>query len=77
VSDRKFRFDYLLDRIRSSNRLSAFAYRAEEIPASLTRMKAVAETAAELDCPLVVMDTAPAAVLGATLDPAAAAAESL
>jgi uncharacterized protein (DUF1786 family) len=75
VSDREFRFDYLLGRIRSSNRLSAFAYRAEEIPASLTRMKAVAETAAELGCPLVVMDTAPAAVLGATLDPAVAAAE--
>lgn len=69
VSDRRFRFDYLLGRVRAHNRLSALAYRAEEIPASLTRMRAVAETVADLGCPLVVMDTAPAAVLGATLDP--------
>lgn len=75
VSDRRFRFDFLLDRIRSCKRLSAFAYRAEEIPASLTRMKAVADTMAEMGCPAVVMDTAPAAVLGATLDPDVAAVE--
>jgi uncharacterized protein (DUF1786 family) len=65
VSDRKFRFDYLDERIRQENRLSAFAYQAEEIPAAMTRLRAVAESAAGLDAPLVVMDTAPAAVLGA------------
>jgi uncharacterized protein (DUF1786 family) len=70
VSDRKYRFDYLERRIREKNDLSAFAYRSNEIPAFLTRMRAVAECAAGLDLPLVVMDTAPAAVLGATLDPA-------
>ncbi len=69
VSDRKFRFDYLDERIRKQNRLSAFAYRSEEIPSSMTRMQCVAESAHQLQCPLVVMDTAPAAVLGATLDP--------
>jgi uncharacterized protein (DUF1786 family) len=72
VSDRQFRFDYLDERIRAANQLSAFAYRAEQIPPGMTRLQAVAQSAraslaAEL--PLVVMDTAPAAVLGATFDP--------
>lgn len=73
VSDRKFRFDYLDSRIRTANRLSAFAYLSNEIPPFLTRMQAVAKSAADLPFPLVVMDTAPAAVLGATFDPAVAA----
>jgi len=69
VSDRKFRFDYLDSRIRAENRLSAFAYPADQIPASMTRLQAVRTSARGLDLPLVVMDTAPAAVLGASLDP--------
>jgi len=69
VSDRQFRFDYLDARIRAENRLSAFAYRSEEIPAIMTRLQAVACSADGFDAPLVVMDTAPAAVLGATYDP--------
>lgn len=68
-SDRKFRFDYLKRRSLEKNRLSAFAYRSQDIPTDLTRMQAVAETACGLPCPLVVMDSAPAAVLGATFDP--------
>ena len=68
VSDRQFRFDYLDERIRKLNRLSAFAYRAEDVPASMTRLQSVVDSAREIDAPLVVMDTAPAAVLGATLD---------
>jgi uncharacterized protein (DUF1786 family) len=68
VSDRQFRFDYLDSRIRTKNRLSAFAYRAERTPAIMTRLKAVVRSAGALDLPLVVMDTAPAAVLGATYD---------
>jgi uncharacterized protein (DUF1786 family) len=68
VSDRQFRFDYLEARIRQANRLSAFAYRMGEVPASLTRMQAVVDSAGDLDAPLVVMDTAPAAILGALLD---------
>lgn len=73
VSDRQFRFDYLDERIRSLNRLSAFAYRAEQIPPIMTRLQAVAQSAQQdtrlREIPLVVMDTAPAAVLGATFDP--------
>jgi len=72
-SDRQFRFDYLDARIRAENRLSAFAYRAAEIPPIMTRLQAVAASARDLDAPLVVMDTAPAAVLGATFDPRLAA----
>lgn len=69
ISDRQFRFDYLDERIRAKNRLSAFAYRAEDIPPIMTRLQAVAGSARGLDVPLVVMDTAPAAVLGAQFDP--------
>jgi uncharacterized protein (DUF1786 family) len=65
VSDRKFRFDYLDERIRRENRLSAFAYRAQDVPQIMTRLQAVVDSAADLPCPLVVMDTAPAAILGA------------
>ncbi len=69
VSDRQFRFNYLDDRIRQRNSLSAFAYLSEGIPPFLSRLQAVAGSAAGLDCPLIVMDTAPAAILGATFDP--------
>jgi uncharacterized protein (DUF1786 family) len=68
-SDRQFRFDYLDQRIRAENRLSSFAYRSEDVPAIMTRLQAVVESAGNVDAPLVVMDTAPAAVLGATFDP--------
>jgi uncharacterized protein (DUF1786 family) len=69
VSDRTFRFDYLERRLREANRLTAFAYLAADLPPFLTRLQAVARSAAGLDAPLVVMDTAPAAILGAGLDP--------
>lgn len=69
ISDRQFRFDYLDRRLRAENRLSAFAYRSDQIPAILTRLQAVEASARNLDVPLVVMDTAPAAVLGAMFDP--------
>jgi uncharacterized protein (DUF1786 family) len=69
VSDRQFRFDYLDERIREKNSLSAFAYPSNNIPKIMTRLQSVADSASELPCPLVVMDTAPAAVLGADFDP--------
>jgi uncharacterized protein (DUF1786 family) len=78
-SDRQFRFDYLDERIRAENRLSAFAFRAEEVPEIMTRLGAVVISASRAqdtilgEVPMVVMDTAPAAVLGASLDPAVAA----
>ena len=72
ISDRQFRFDYLDERIKSKNSLSAFAYLSNDIPKIMTRLQSVADSAAGLPCPLVVMDTAPAAVLGATFDPVVA-----
>lgn len=69
VSDRQFRFDYLDSRIRAENRLSAFAYLSDQIPPIMTRLQAVADSAGSIAAPLVVMDTAPAAVLGACYDP--------
>jgi len=70
VSDRQFRFDYLDERIRAKNSLASFAYLADDVPSIMTRLQAVAQSAGNLDCPLIVMDTAPAAVLGASFDPA-------
>ncbi len=72
VSDRQFRFDYLDERIKDKNSLSAFAYLSNDIPKIMTRLQSVADSAGELPCPLVVMDTAPAAVLGAGFDPVVA-----
>ena len=69
VSDRQFRFDYLDERIKAKNSLSSFAYLSNDIPKIMTRLQAVADSAHNLPCPLVVMDTAPAAVLGANFDP--------
>lgn len=80
ISDRQFRFDYLDERLRAENRLSAFAFRAEDVPPIMTRLQAVVQSARQEasralgEIPLVVMDTAPAAVLGATYDPLVAAA---
>ncbi len=67
-SDRQFRFDYLDVRIREKNRLSAFAYLAEDVPLIMTRLQAVVRSAQGIGLPLVVMDTAPAAILGALYD---------
>lgn len=69
VSDRQFRFDYLDERIRTKNSLSSFIFPSTEIPKIMTRLQAVADSARGLDCPLLVMDTAPAAILGANFDP--------
>jgi uncharacterized protein (DUF1786 family) len=69
ISDRKFRFDYLDERIKQENRLSAFAYTRHDLPASMTRLQSVAASATDFEAPLVVMDTAPAAILGSLYDP--------
>lgn len=75
-SDRQFRFDYLAEHCQTTKSLTAFAHRAEAIPEGLTRFQAAAASARAqgVTCPLVLMDTAPAAILGATLDPVVARA---
>ena len=67
-SDRQFRFDYIEDRISTGRQLSVFSFLAQEIPEIMTRMKSVVLSAGQLDAELVLMDTAPAAVLGAMQD---------
>ncbi|MCL4488823.1 MAG: DUF1786 domain-containing protein [Chloroflexi bacterium] len=70
-SDRLFRFEFLAERLKAFNSPAAFAFMREDIPPRLTRMTAVADSVtANLDgaTPLLVMDTAPAAVLGALED---------
>ncbi len=69
VSDRQFRFDYLDQRIRQKNTLSAFAYVSSAVPPIMSRLQAIARSGGKLDCPMVIMDSAPAAVLGALFDP--------
>lgn len=71
-SDRQFRFDYLAERLdpqKGPALLSNLAFQRGEIPPKMTRLQAVEDSARDLDAPLLVMDTAPAAVLGASLDP--------
>ena len=68
-SDRKFRFDHLREQVLSNQQdIVSFIYLADEIPEYLTRMKAVAHTVGK-DMPLLLMDTAEAAVLGSLEDP--------
>jgi uncharacterized protein (DUF1786 family) len=66
-SDRLFRFEFLAERIRAFNSPAAFAFMRADIPERLTRMQSVAD-GVQTDVPLLVMDTAPAAVLGAMED---------
>lgn len=72
VSDRTFRFEFLAERIRAMGKLSGFAFMREELPERLTRMRAAGASIAT-DAPVMVMDTAPAAVLGALDDETVAA----
>ncbi|MFO7583292.1 MAG: DUF1786 family protein [Anaerolineales bacterium] len=73
ISDRQFRFDYLDERIRAKNALSSFAFLAGDVPPIMTRLQAVVDSARDVDAPLLVMDTAPAAILGAGFDQRVAA----
>lgn len=68
-SDRRFRFDYLREQVERGAQLEAFGFLADAIPERMTRMKAVAQTWKGPQ-PLFVMDTGPAAALGALDDPA-------
>ncbi len=72
-SDRLFRFEHLRRVVEKANDLLAFAYRPEELPAYLTRARALLQSVDE--APAVFLDTAPAAALGALQDPLVAASE--
>lgn len=73
VSDRRFRFDAIAARVRERPDPLAFAWRADDLPAELTRLAAVAADAARYQPPsspatVVVMDTGAAALAGALED---------
>jgi uncharacterized protein (DUF1786 family) len=67
LSDRIFRFNYLRDRLASGLGLAGFAFRRDDVPSAMTRLQAVAASAPG-DLPLLLMDTAPAAIVGALED---------
>jgi uncharacterized protein (DUF1786 family) len=71
ISDRLFRFQYIERCIGQRNSLASFAFPAEDVPEIMTRLQAAAHLAraARPDLPVLLMDTAPAAVLGALEDP--------
>jgi uncharacterized protein (DUF1786 family) len=82
-SDRRFRFDYISQQMGTWGRqpvqraLAAFAAPAAEVHYDLTRLIAVRQTIAatdRADLPLLLMDTGPAALLGALGDPVVASA---
>jgi len=74
-SDRVFRFNYLRERLAEGLGLSGFAFERDQVPEAMTRLQAVASTA-PTDLPLLLMDTAPAAVLGALEDSRVRAAQA-
>lgn len=67
VSDRVFRFEHLRRTVQQRGDLLAFATRPEELPAYLTRARAIVREAAT-EAPAAFMDTGPAAALGALHD---------
>lgn len=73
-SDRRFRFDYLREQVARGTGLEGFGFMAADIPDRMTRMQAVAKNWSG-SAPLFVMDTGPAAVLGALDDPRVASAD--
>jgi uncharacterized protein (DUF1786 family) len=72
-SDRVFRFNYLRERLAGGLGLGGFAFLREAVPPAMTRLLAVADSAPR-DLPLLLMDTAPAAIVGALEDPRVGAA---
>lgn len=68
VSDRVFRFEHIARTLDADPDVRAFAYLAADVPDYLTRARAVVGCA-DLDVPVVFMDTGPAAALGALHDP--------
>ena len=81
ISDRRFRFERLAERLREAPDTgpAAFAYAEDSIPAPFTRLQAATTDARawlgeEAGTAIVAMDTGPAAVLGGLEDPAPRAA---
>lgn len=76
LSDRIFRFNYLAARFSTGRGLLALGFRREQVPPEMTRLLAVVATAPS-ELPLLMMDTAPAAIIGALDDPLLRAQDDL
>src|SRR5207245_10317254 len=74
VSDRRVRFDYLRGQVERGIGLAGFGFLSAEIPARMPRMQAVAGSWTGSE-PLFLMDTGPAAILGALDDVVVAASD--
>ena len=81
ISDRRFRFERLAERLRDEPDAgpAAFAHREGEVPAAFTRLQAAVDDArawlgGSTRTTIMAMDTGPAAVLGALEDAGARAA---
>ena len=77
VSDRRFRFERLRERLAAEPDLGpvAFSYLDADVPAAFTRLATAAaavrtwlDAAGRTDVPVLAMDTGPAAILGALDD---------
>lgn len=66
-SNRLVRFEHMAEAIKAGGCLEAFAYR--EPPSIMTRMLAVEEYLKGMGFSPILMDTGPAAIFGAALDP--------
>jgi uncharacterized protein (DUF1786 family) len=66
VSDRIFRFEMMSQTLARSRHLSSFFRTVDELPGYFTRMRATADLMA-IGIPLIVGDTGPAALWGASL----------
>lgn len=67
MSEREFRFENYKKLLKGGGSLQGFCYKREEVPAYLTRMRAVAELLRD-ERNLLLMDTGMAAVLGSLED---------
>ncbi len=67
VSDRLFRFEHLRRACRAATTCAPSAYRPDDVPAYLTRARALLASR-DIDAPAVFLDTGPAAALGALHD---------
>ena len=68
-SNRVFRFRHFEEVIKKGGNMNMFAYDRENIPSYLTRIKAASRTLDNYES--IFMDTGPAAIFGALLDPLA------
>jgi len=71
VSDRIFRFEHIRRVLTEKRSLMGFAYLADELPPYLTRMRDITHQV-DGSGPLLLLDTGPAAALGALEDPVVA-----